>query len=235
MPAPVNLLIYSPSTPTSNWQEEADQWISLNREARGNPDFRPLTVKAAYVIGVIHDLCTCVDYLLRAQDSRQTTYLSAYGIFASSMDIFGRCILGNSSTSGTTNDLKAGLKWLASSSYQTIPDDHVLVTTTSHPYTINELVYIRHFTVHGQATSRLQWAEVDYELLSRLLPLLANGLDRYWRHLLVDEKACNRLAEASILALRSHPVMKSWILFEKDQSGKYHSVEEIFDRFNWTI
>ena len=236
MPAPVNVLIASPSIPVTNWQADANQWISLNSEVGGNPDFYPLTIKAAYIIGVIYDLCTSVTYLLRAEDTRQTTYIPAYGIFASSINILGRCIRGNpSTTKGSTDDIKAGFKWLASTSYATILDTHVLVSTTSHHYQINELVYLRHFSAHGQATSPLQFTQVDYELLARTSPILANGLERYWKHLQVDENACNNLAQANVLALRSHPVLKSWILFEKDQFHKYHSVEEIFNRFNWTV
>lgn len=236
MPAPVNIFIASPSIPVMNWQADADQWVDLNSQVGGNPDFYPLTIKAAYVIGVIYDLCMSVTYLLRTDDARQTTYIPAYGIFASSIDILGRCIRGNSSpTRGSIGDIKAGFKWLASTSYATILDTHILVSTTSHPYQIDELVYFRHFAAHGQATSPLKFTQVDYELLARMPPILANGLERYWKHLLVDENACNNLAQANVLALRSHPVLKSWILFEKDQFCKYHSVEEIFNRFNWTV
>jgi hypothetical protein len=236
MPAPVNVKIGSPSVPIPNWQTEADQWIRLNRQVGGNEGFFPLTVKAVYVIGIIHDLCTSVTHLLRVHDTRQTTYVPAYGIFASSVDILGRCIRGNRSpTKGSTDDIKAGFKWLASNSYATILDTHVLVSTASHRYQIDELVCFRHFAAHGQATSRLQFTQVDYQLLSKMPPVLANGLQRYWMHLQADEKACNNLAQANVLALRSHPVLKSWILFEKDQFGEYHSVEEIFNRFNWAV
>ena len=236
MPAPVNVKIDSPSVSIPNWQKEKEQWIRLNSQVGGNLDFYPLTVKAAYVIGIIHDLCTSVTYLLEVPDARQTTYIPSYGIFASSVDILGRCIRGNHSpTGGSTGDIKAGFKWLASNSYTTILDSHVLVSTASHPYQIDELVYFRHFAAHGQATSSLQFTQVDYELLSKIPPILANGLERYWKHLQVDENACNNLAEANVLALRSYPILKSWKLFEQDQFGKYHSVEEIFNRFKWAV
>ena len=235
MPAPVNVKLKSPSILIPNWQTEANRWLQLNARVRGNSDFYPLTVKAAYVIGIIHDLCTSVSYLLGARDSRQTTYIPAYGIFAACVDILGRCVRGNPLPRGSTGDIKTGFKWLASNSYTTVLNTYVLVATVSHSYQIDELVYFRHFAAHGQATSLLQFTQVDYELLSRIPPILANGLERYWRHLREDDNACNNLAQANILALRSHPVLKSWILFEKDQAGKYHSVEEIFNRFNWVV
>jgi len=236
MPAPVNVKLEKPTISLPTWQSEANKWLNLNSLVRGNRDFYPLTVKAAYVIGIIHDLCISVSILIKTPNSRQSTYIPAYGIFASGVDLLGRCILGNSSpTARSTMNLKTGFKWLASSTYSSIPDTHVLVTTASHQYQIEELVYLRHFAAHGQAASKLQFSQVDYELLSKMPPILANGLERYWKHLQSDDDLCNKLAQANILALRSRPLLKSWILFEKDKTGKYHSVEEIFNRFDWRI
>lgn len=240
MPAPVNVKLQTPSS-IPDWNKEATEWMNLNAEAHGNPSFYRLTVKAAYVIGVEHDLCESVSHLLKHPGAKTTTYIPAYGVFAAGVELLGRCINGNATTERNVADLKTGLKWLVSSSYNTIPDTQVVVTTTSRSHTVESLAALRHFAAHGQATSRKtaagtrQFGKIDYEVLSMMPPLLADGLQRYWQELLDHESRCQKLAEANIIALRSSPVLRSWILFEKDASGRYPKVLEIFSRFDWRI
>jgi len=66
MVTPVNVLLKGPSIPTPDWVQEEVIWIDFNKAIGGNPDFYPLTIKAAYVIGVIHNICQAVDYYLWA-------------------------------------------------------------------------------------------------------------------------------------------------------------------------
>jgi len=241
MAVPVNVKLQTPTIAIPNWNQEATDWMTLNVAAHGNPDFYPLTVKAAYVIGVEHDICESVSHLLTHPSVKTTTYIPAYGVFASGVEVLGRCITGNSTTRGSSADLKTGFKWLVSSSQDTVPDSHVLITTNSYAYTIEMLAALRHFAAHGQATSRVtasgtyQFGNIDYEILSKMPPLIANGLERYWHQLQQDEPLCNKLAEANIIALRSWPVLRSWMLFEKDEFGRYHSITEIFNRFDWRV
>ncbi|MBC7261893.1 MAG: hypothetical protein H5T63_07740 [Chloroflexi bacterium] len=241
MNAPVNVKLITPTVTIPNWDQEAKEWMRLNEAARRNPGFYPLTVKAAYVIGVIHDICESVSHLLAHPRARTTTYIPAYGVFASGIELLGRCVDGNFTISGNVADLKTGFKWLASPLYNTVDDSHILITTSSYAYSIEMLVALRHFAAHGQATSRVtaagtyQFGSIDYEILSKMPPLIANGLERYWDQLLKDEEFCNRLATANVIALRSWPVFKSWVLFEKDKLGKYPSITEIFNRFDWQI
>lgn len=241
MTAPVNVKLQTPTVAISDWNQEATEWMNLNAAAHGNPDFYPLTVKAAYVIGVEHDICESVSHLLTHPSAKTTTYIPAYGVFASGVEILGRCINGNSTTRGSVADLKTGFKWLVSSSYDTVPGTHVLITTNSYAYTVEMLAALRHFAAHGQATSNVtaagtyQFGNIDYEILSKMPHLIANGLERYWNQLQRDEELCNKLAEANIIALRNWPVFRSWMLFEKDESGKYHSITQIFNRFDWQV
>lgn len=236
MAAPVNVKPEAPTEEPEDWPEQVEQWKTLNREAGGNPDFFPLTIKAGYVIGVIHDICESVSCLLGAPNARKTTYIPAYGVFASGIEILGRCIRGDSGISESVKDIKAGFKWLASSSYENVPDDYVLIKASgSNGYTIEWLIHLRHFAAHGQAASKYQFGNIDYEILSRMPPLIANGLERYWNGLGQNDTYCNRLAKAKIIALRNWPVLKSWLLFERNEHGVHHSITEIFSKFDWRV
>jgi hypothetical protein len=244
MSAPVNVKLRIPTADVSDWDRQAPQWQDLNEAAHGNRDFFALTIKAAYVIGVIHGICESVSHLLAHPDARITTYIPAYGVFASGVELLGRCVNGNptahSTTPDRTSDLKTGLKWLANTSYPAVPDSHVLITTSRYDYTIEMLAALRHFAAHGQATSRVtdggtyQFGNIDYEILSEMPPLIADGMERYWNLLQSDDDLCNRLASANVIALRSWPVLRSWILFEADELGRYRSITEIFEQFDWS-
>lgn len=234
MTAPVNVRLEYPTINILDWPEQAAQWIGLNREIGGNPDFFPLTTKAAYVLGIVHDICESVTCLLRYQNGPQATYIPAYGVFASGVEVLGRCITGNSTTMNNVRDLRTGFRWLASSLHTEVPDDHVLVATRSANYTVTMLAALRHFAAHGQATAR-GVNDVDYDLLNLLRPQLADGLERYWSELQRSEELCNNLAAASIVAFRNWPVFKIWSLFGRNEHGEYESVSEIFNRFDWRV
>jgi hypothetical protein len=240
MAAPANVTPEQPDTSNwtpdeiAKWNQEAAQWKALNP---GNPDFNPLTVKAGYVIGIIYDICESVSCLLSDSGfARQTSYIPAYGIFASGVEILGRCVKGEPTSHRST--LRAGFKWLADPTpSSTVSKNRKLVTTSQRAYTIEELEHLRNFAAHGQATS--QFCNIDYELLSRLQPLLRDGVQHYWSKLKLpgsDELSTN-LARANVIGLRDWPVFKCWSLFNRDRQGKHHSVTEIFDRFKgeWKV
>ena len=242
MAAPVNADPKDPdmsnwsSDEVNNWLREAVEWRALNP---GNPDFYPLTIKAGYVIGVIYGICESVSCLLAdAHFARQTGYIPAYGIYASGIEILGRCVKEESQ--GHASTLRPGFKWLASrdpTSYETISNKHTLVTTNQRAYTIEELVQLRNFAAHGQATA--QFFHVDYELLSVLHPFLQGGLESFWSKLVMpgnDELSTN-LAKANIIALRDWPVFECWSLFASDWRGEHLSVTEVFDKFRnaWQV
>ena len=65
--------------------------------------------------------------------------------------------------------------------------------------------------------------------------LIAGGMEKYWSELQSSEVLCNRLAKAKVIALRKWPIFLSWSLFEADESGVYHSVGDIFNRFDWQV
>jgi hypothetical protein len=241
MGAPVNVKIENPTDVAEDWQRQAAQWKALNEEIGGHPQFFPLTIKAAYVIGVVHDICESVSYLREVpRNVRHVTYLPAYGVFASGVEILGRCVRGNSSLRDSTEDLKTGFKWLTSSSYESVSDNYVLVKTSTSAYTILMLTALRHFAAHGQATSKQMDEDtyafgsvIDYQILSKMPPLIAGGLERYWSALQNSELLCNRLARANIIALRNWPLFRSWSLFQGGEPGVYPSLTEVFNAFDW--
>lgn len=245
---PVNVKLEYPTEAPEEWDEEANQWIDLNGRAGGNPQFYPLTIKAAYVIGAIHCLCQSVSILLKDDNAKLVSYIPAYGIFASGVELFGRCLRGNSNLRGSGNDISIGFKWLASTSlddykddYESVPENIVFVQTNHYMYSIKNLVALRHFAAHGQATSHeigkgaYAFGYIDYEILSHMPTYIAAGLERYWKELQTSAELCNRLAAANVITLRHWPISQSWALFEADQKGVYHSVEEIFNRFDWHV
>ncbi len=246
--APVNVKLKEPTIKINGWDEDAQRWLTINNDVQGHPDFYPLTVKAAYVIGVIHTICQSVSILLSDPQTRLFTYLPAYGVFASGIELLGRCINGNSTTKDNSKDISVGFKWLGATffepyknSYENVPDEIVLIQTKKYMYAISNLVALRHFAAHGQATAKkvaknsYVFGYFDYEILEHFPPLLADGLESYWHELQTSETLCNNLAKADIIALRKLPVSLSWSMFEKDSEGAYHSIAEIFRKFSWKI
>lgn len=230
MAAPVRFKLDTPTEHKDQWQKVASEWRDLNASVRGNPDFSELTIKGAYVIGVIHGICQSVTCLLDAAPRfKMMTYFPAYGVFASAVELLGRCLNGNDTLRGSVNDLKTGFRYIAA----TTSDDEVIVQTKVSQYTIDQLSSLRHFAAHGQATA--QFVLFDSQILAAMPPLLAIGLERYWNALQTEADLCNKLARANILALRDAPIFTSWSLFERDEYGVYHSITEIFNRFDWRI
>lgn len=247
--APTNVKLQKPTIEMKGWDEDAQRWLTINSDVNGHPDFYPLTIKAAYVIGVIHTICESVSILLKDPQAKLITYLPAYGVFASGIELLGRCINGDSSTNGSTKDLESGFKWLGASyfesyknSYKTVPEGIVLIQTSKYMYTISNLVALRHFAAHGQATSKkiaktnyYTFGYIDYEILAQFPPLLANGLESYWHELQSSDTLCNNLAKANVIALRKLPVFLSLSLFEKNSGGDHQFISETFKKFDWIV
>jgi hypothetical protein len=236
MPAPVNVKLEVPSITIRNWDNQATLWRNLNTEIGGNSDFFPLTIKSAYVIGIIHDICTCTELLLHSGVAAETTYLPAFGLFSSGIELIGRCVNGNKSHSGSPEDLITGFKWLsADKNYIDVKDSDPIVTTMRRQYNAENLANLRNYSAHGQAMVKGKIESIDTSLLGSLSPLLAKGLSVYWNTLINEEYYCNKLAEANVLPFRNHPIGISWVNFERDESGEYHSIFDIFNEFNFDI
>src|SRR5437867_3702890 len=87
----VPVALADPHVPVQN----ADVWKELGRVSKVNPNFEPVEIKAFYVIGLMEDFCSSVEWLLRADDAWPDKYLPAFSLFASAVDLLGRCVTGN--------------------------------------------------------------------------------------------------------------------------------------------
>ncbi len=201
-------------SPSTEWASQSPRWEKLRNDIGAVSDFYPLTVKALYVTGIIFAACRSIDILLNSTALVSTTYFSAYAIYASVVDLLGRCIRGNDTVYGSTRDITAGFQWLAQpelSSYATVPEDRLLVTTktswgtTNGEYTIRELIAMRHFAAHGQASSR-DLRDFDYNILGEMPPILAKGVEEYLKALESNAEPCIQLAKACVAPYRSRPI-----------------------------
>lgn len=220
-----NVKLANPSTPSPNWPAEAVLWTQLNNDIGGSSHYSPLTIKAIYVTGVIYQICESVSFLLSKPDfARQITYIPAVGLYASGIEILGRCVKGESSH--WKSSLLHGLKWLKSpvaSSYSLVPKTDILISTATKSYSLEEIESLRNYSAHGQATS--QYYALDYQLLATMHPLLVNGLESYWQQIIAGEDLCNNLALANIVPFRGLPILS--IILSKNPV-----IKEIFQRFN---
>jgi hypothetical protein len=258
---PINVRLDNPTVIPSNWINQRNEWLALNTRIGGHPGFYPLTIKAWYVLGTIYTISASIEHLLnyRAENlpsflsnqlnlhSRrrtlsatwQITYYPAYGLFASSVEILGRCLNGNDTTGRSTRDLTDGFKWLVSpdfNNYNAVPTTNIVVSTTlGGACTIEKLCQLRHYIAHGQATANHN--QLDAELLQNLLPKLANGLEAYWAELQTSDDLCNKLAQAMIAIPpdKDHVTDISLALLSQDRVSQYRSVGYIFEQFNWQV
>lgn len=90
----------------------AEQWAALNREADGSSDATPLAIKAAYVYGVIHDICESVQLLLKAPSVWLVTCWPTFGTCAADIGLLVRRMRGAQGGRNAAASLESGL-WVA--------------------------------------------------------------------------------------------------------------------------
>ncbi len=229
--APVNVFLKKPSIEISNWDIQASQWTQLSRDLGGNPDFYPLTIKAFYVFGIMRGACQSVSILLDDPFSIPSTYYPAYAVFSSFVDLLGRCLRGNSKNVGTIKDLRAGFQWLVApvlDQYENICDEHILIRTRIAPYTISNMMMLRHFAAHGQSNSKRELPPADFFILEQVLPKIPPAIESYWTLLQTSEHLCNQLALANVAPYRNDPVWKTFLSFSTGAAG------DAFRMNDWT-
>jgi len=205
------------------------EWHALNAEIGGRDDWPALAIKAAYVFGVLHDICESVDCLVKAPNAWPVTYLSAFGVCASGIELLGRCLNGDEKVRRTAGrNLKCGFEWLISSSPKDLTRPSVVTITSYGDYEVEVLVALRHFAAHGQAITQKP-VFVDIELLDAFPQLIGNAMERYWSELQNSATYCEKLAAANVLPLRSTPVEKMWNFFGKMSAGGP------FYQFDWRV
>lgn len=219
-------------------------WLHLYGELNSVVAWRALDIKAFYVFGVIHNYCESVEWLLKFPDPGTpnpwpVTYLPAFSLCASGIELLGRCLRGDDRHSGTSGaNLREGFGWLAQSRPNNASRPGVVAVTNYAEYEVNALVHLRHFTAHGQAltarsrsdSSRYVFQSIDIELLDSFPQLIGNAMERYWTSLREDREACENLASAGVIPLRSEPILEILRLFDSGMSAG-----ELFYKFDWQV
>lgn len=220
----------------SSWLDEANDWKRLGRELAANEAYSPLTLKAFYVVGLLYAYAASVHALLNSELLISSTFYPAYSLFASSIDILGRCVTGDNTTVRPTDNLRAGLKWLASPSsalWESTPADSIVVTTRNFAYTVDDLIALRNFAAHGQATSRTDLKDFDYLILGGVLPTLVAAVEAYLRQLAREQSLAINLAKAAILPYRNRPLFDAIWPFDLAAESFPRSVAEAIGRLDW--
>lgn len=215
-------------------------WLELNRLSAGNPDFTAVEIKAFYVIGLINDICQSVDWLLKAPDAWPNKYLPAFALLASGVDLLGRCVTGNATTDLQAN-LAVGFHYLAR------PDPHpppkslpkseqgivVVAKTNIYQYTVADLVALRHYSAHGQATSQDNLPGIHIELLDTFPRLIGDAMEVYWNGLQTQGEYCTRMGTAKFepYGNRIEPLRHTFEYF----STPGNSIGSLFYRLDWQV
>lgn len=219
MPAPVNF-----AQPTVSVLRGAD-FVALNAQAGGNADFREIVIKGAYLLGTALDIFEGVTVLVEHPRARSVTYRLAFGVFASAVDLLGRALSGNSTISpkagrGAT-DIQVGFEYLRTRAFPIPPSaprtGAAVITTSSAAYSAADLIALRHFAAHGQATAK--FSAVDDELLSRCPGLFGDAIEAYWAILHQNASASSNLAAADIIPVASERVKDVWGEFSRGLSA----------------
>ena len=230
--------VHSPNTETATrWVLEEPSWKEVARGVVLEDDFHPLTIKALYVTGLIYQSCLAVNLLLNPEQLTSTTFYPSYAVFSAAVELLGRCVRGNPTDRENAKDLTAGFQWLASPSlreYSAVPESHVLAKTINFPWTIGDLVSLRHFSAHGQAVNRTTTRDFDYLVLEPLPKSLGAGMRAYLRQLMSVEAVATNLANASISPLRSRPIFDALWGFMSDRDDFPENVERAILRMDWS-
>lgn len=238
MPRSVPVSLASPNAPVYR----AKDWIEIGKLVGANPQFTPLELKAFYVVGLIDDICQSVEWLLKAKDAWPDKYLPAFGVFASAVDLLGRCLTGNT-TADSLGNLAVGFQYIASPTSKppakTVPladqDTTVVVRTDYASYTIGSLIALRHYTTHGQAIvgKGNSLPEVDRELLASFPTRIGDAMEAYWQGLKGEVEFCERMGSATIATYsnRVEPLRDTLVYFA--QPG--NSVGSLFYRLDWHV
>ena len=236
----------------------AVEWKGL-QDSIANSQFTPVEIKAFYVIGLILEICASVDCLLKASSLSENDhplayqvftsggrYLPAFGVFASGVELLGRCLTGNE-TPDVNENLKVGFHYLAKPDPAPLlknPPINTQVVMTSRSYSIQDLTDLRKYAAHGQSTVGEKDASgkklvpkshilgIERDLFGKLPGKMGHAIDVYWSALLNDVGHCRRLARARIDPYNNRIAPLQHVICYFGQIP-YQSAGSLFSRFNW--
>jgi hypothetical protein len=227
----MNFKLADESINVADWQNASSSWKNLNEDMGVDASLTPLEIKALYLLGTMFNICESVSFLLNERDfARQVSYIPAYGIYASGIELLGRAVQGEESSYRSC--LSYGLQWLCKPTLQdyiNCGSNTLVIGTDQRQYSIEELKYMRNYAAHGQAVST--YYTIDYKIIFELHQLLKVGLSNYWKALQDSEDLCNRLAKANIIPFRGINLIKFVSLMNKNSSAQ-NVVNRIFEQFD---
>jgi hypothetical protein len=233
------------------------EWRSLQASV-ANSQFTVLEIKAFYVIGLMLEVCASVDCLLKASLSKNEhplayqvftsggRYLPAFGVFASGVELLGRCLTGNE-TAQVNENLKVGFHYLAKPTLTPLLTSIPMgtdVVITSRSYSIQDLIDLRNYAAHGQSTVGEKDASgrlvpksnlpgIERDLFGRLPEKMGDAIQVYWHDaLLHDVEHCRRLAKARIDPYTNRIGPLQHVIYYFGQIP-YQSAGSLFSRFTW--
>jgi len=236
----------------------ASEWKSLQNSV-ANSQFTHVEIKAFYVLGLILEICESVDCLLKANSLSKNghplayqvfasggRYLPSFGIFASGVELLGRCLTGNE-TVDVNENLNVGFHYLAKPNPAPLLNDIPMgidVVKTSRSYSIQDLIDLRNYAAHGQSTVSEKDANgkkripksnlpgIERELFGKLPHKMGQAIDIYWLALVNDVEHCRRLAKARIDPYNNRIGPLHHVISYFGQIP-YQSAGSLFNKFDW--
>jgi hypothetical protein len=237
----------------------ARKWKHLQNGV-ANKEFEPVEIKAFYVLGLVLEMFESVDCLLKAGSPSGNVHtvanevfisggrcLPAFGVFASGVELLGRCLSGNQ-TPVVNENLRAGFYYLAKPTHVAPPQVskaamNTVVVRTSRRYTVRNLIDLRNYATHGQSTvgqrkGRLTVPKralpgIEKELFSKLPETMGNAIETYWNGLVNNGQLCERLGRARIDPYDNRLGPLQHVITYFDQIP-YQSAGSLFSRFDWS-
>jgi hypothetical protein len=221
---PVNLFFNAPT-------ENDDLWRNLGRD--GHTGFWPVTIKAFYLYGLLLSIFRSTEILIRNSKTNLggrefhgnfARYLTAFGVFASGVELFGRCLGGITEAEGqATRCLSIGFNWLANPGSTDDNRELTIITTPRSPYTVRELVNLRNFTAHGQATTARNDSFLDFELLPPFPRMIGIAIESWWSQVTTQHRElCINLGRASLLPVNlQQPIVQTMLTFSIQAAGNH--------------
>jgi hypothetical protein len=236
----------------------APEWESL-RNSVANPEFTALEIKGFYTLGLILEIFESVDCLLKSNSFSENghplayqvfasggRYLPAFGIFASGVELLGRCLTGNE-TIDVNQNLNVGFHYLVKPDriplLNQIPME-IEVVKTGQSYSIQDLIDLRNYAAHGQSTvgekdvsgkkriPKSNLPGIEKELFYKLPHLMEQAIEVFWKALIDDVDPCIRLARARMDPYNNRIGPLKHVISYFGQRP-HQSAGSLFSRFNW--
>lgn len=216
-----------------------DLWLELKELSNANQIFTALEIKTFYAIGLIDDICQCVQTLLKSDNAWPEKYLPAFGLFASIVDLLGRCLTGNR-TLDVNENLRVGF-WYLFNPTPTPPSRSITTVQTRTAihqmspagglYTIGNFISLRNYSLHGQATTD-HLPRVHNDLLAIFPRKIGDAIEIYWSALQNNDEYCERMGAALIdpHSNRADPLFKTIDYFDQGLAAG-----DLFYKFDWNV